>query len=326
MARAAQPATKPRRKRAPRKAAPETRGLGPQECRLDVSGDALREVARRIAEEGGVVLGAYRDPLGCNPLVFCALPLHRVEPTPFQRDLSEAHAKRLAGVIDRTGVYLDPLIAVLAPGGGFWTPNGRHRLEAMRRLGAKAIIALLVPRHEIAWEILALNTEKAHNLRERAHEVIRIYKGLIESAGDRPEREFAFYLEEAALVTLGLCYEEKGNFAGGAYAPILRRLEAFSDRPLHEALEAHERHARLLLDLDEKVGELVAKLKARGLLSPYLRTFVVARINPLRWIKGEPPPLGQVLDTMRTRAERFSADRIRQEDLVGVAGAPEEEG
>src|SRR5574341_824127 len=285
MARAAKPVTKPRRKRAPRKAAPETRGLGPQECRLELGSDELGEVARRIAEEGGVVLGAYRDPLGGNPLVFCALPLDRVEPTPFQRDLSEAHAKRLAGVIDRTGVYLDPLIAVLAPGGGFWTPNGRHRLEAMRRLGAKAIIALLVPRHEIAWEILALNTEKAHNLRERAHEVIRIYKGLIESAGARPESEFAFYLEEAALVTLGLCYEGKGNFAGGAYAPILRRLEAFSERPLREALEAHERHAKLLLELDEKVGELVAELKARGLLSPYLRTFVVARINPLRWVK-----------------------------------------
>ena len=137
-------------------------------------------------------------------------------------DLSEAHAKRLAGVIDRTGVYLDPLIAVLAPGGGFWTPNGRHRLEAMRRLGAKAIIALVVPRHEIACEILALNTEKAHNLRERAHEVIRIYKGLIEEAGARPESEFAFYLEEAALVTLGLCYEAKANFAG-AGSPSSRR-------------------------------------------------------------------------------------------------------
>jgi ParB family chromosome partitioning protein len=325
MARAAKRTTTTRRKRAPRKAPPEARGLGAQECRLELSADAVGEVARRVAEEGGVVLGAHRDPLGGNPLVFCALPLDRVEPTPFQRDLSEAHAKRLAGVIDRTGVYLDPLITVLAPGGGFWTPNGRHRLEAMRRLGAKAIIALVVPRHEIAWEILALNTEKAHNLRERAHEVIRIYKGLIEEAGARPESDFAFYLEEATLVTLGLCYEQKGNFASGAYAPILRRLEAFSGRPLREALEAHERHAALLLDLDEKVGELVAKLKARGLVSPYLRTFVVARINPLRWIKGEPPPLGQVLQTMRSRADRFSVDRVRQEDLVGVAGAPEEE-
>jgi len=60
----------------------------------------------------------------------------KIDPAPFQRDLSDTHNKRLADVIYKTGYFLDPLIAVLAPGGGFWTPNGRHRLEAMRRLGA----------------------------------------------------------------------------------------------------------------------------------------------------------------------------------------------
>jgi ParB family chromosome partitioning protein len=222
-------------------------------------------------------------------------------------------------------LYLDPVIAVMAPDRGFWTPNGRHRLEAMRRLGAKAITALVVPQREIAWQILALNTEKAHNLRERSHEVIRIYQGLVEEAGARPESEFAFYLEDAALVTLGLCYEQRGTFAGGAYAPILRRLEEFSDQPLRVAIEMHERHAQLLLKLDDKVAELVAQLKARGLMSPYLRSFVVARINPLRWIEGEAPPLEQVLQSMQERAGRFKVDKVRQEDLVGVAGAPDEE-
>jgi hypothetical protein len=52
------------------------------------------------------------------------------------------------------------------------------------------------------------------------------------------------------------------------------------------------------LSLEEKVAPAVKKLKERGLASPYLRSFVVARINPLRWIKDEPPPLEEVLKTM----------------------------
>jgi ParB family transcriptional regulator, chromosome partitioning protein len=216
------------------------------------------------------------------------------------------------------------VIAVTAPDKGFWTPNGRHRLEAMRRLGARAITALVVPKREIAWQILALNTEKAHNLREKALEVIRIYRGLIDEDAARAESQFRHYLEEASLVTLGACYERNGKFAGGAYNPIVRRLEDFSEESLGKAIGVHERHASLLMDLDEKVTAVVAKLKARGFVSPYLRSFVVARINPLRWIQGDPPPLEEVLDTMRSRAAKFNVDKVKQQDIVASGGAPEE--
>jgi len=312
-------------KRAPKKAAARSRGIEPQACRLDAAESEIAAITRRIEAEGGAVLGTYREPLGGNPVVFASLPIDKVEPTPFQRDLSEAHHKKLAGVLDKTGLFLDPVIAITAPKEGFWTPNGRHRLAAMRRLGAKAITALVVPKREIAWQILALNTEKAHNLRERSLEVIRIYKGLLDEDGARPETDFSYYLEEAALVTLGMCYEKKGNFAGGAYAPILRRLETFSGDSLRKALHAHEKHAEDVFKLDELVLNAVAKLKARGLMSPYLRAFVVARINPLRWIQGDPPPLEEVLKTMRERAAKFNVDKIKQEDLAGAGGVPDDE-
>jgi len=311
-------------KRTPRKAKPGTRGLLPAECRIDsLSGDA-EEVRARIEKEGGLFLGAYSDPLGKNPLLLAVLPIDRVEPTPFQRDLSQAHHRKLADVLHRTGIFLDPVIAVTAPKEGFWTPNGRHRLEAMRRLGARSITALIVPKREIAWQILALNTEKAHNLREKSLEVIRIYRGLIDEDARRPENQFAFYLEEASLVTLGVCYERNGKFAGGAYNPIVRRLEKFSDELLSKAVREHEKHAGLLIDLDARIAEVVAKLKERGFVSPYLRAFVVARVNPLRWIQGEPPPLEEVLKTMRERAAKFNVDRIKQSDLASVGGAPDE--
>ena len=271
------------------------------------------------------MVGQYKEPLGGHPTLLSILPIDKIEPTPFQRDLSDTHHKRLADVINKTGYFLDPLIAVLAPGGGFWTPNGRHRLEAMRRLGAKSITALVIPEREVAWQILALNTEKAHNLKERSLEVIRIYRGLVDEDGSRPESGFAFYLDQAALVTLGVCYERVTRFGGGAYHPILRRLEDFSDESLRSALKQHEKRATMVLELEEKVAAVVKKLKERGLVSPYLRSFVVARINPLRWIKGEPPPLEDVLKTMRERVAKFNVEKIKPQDLAGAAGPPDDE-
>jgi ParB family transcriptional regulator, chromosome partitioning protein len=313
-------------KRRPRKAKAGTRGLTPAETRLEELSGSAREVAERVESVGGHLLGSYSDPLGKQPILVAILPIDSVEPTPFQRDLSQVHHRKLADVLDRTGMFLDPIIAVTAPEKGFWTPNGMHRLMAMRRLGARAITALVVPKREIAWQILALNTEKAHNLREKALEVIRIYRGLLDEDGSRAESGFSFYLEEASLVTLGICYERNGKFAGGAYNPVVRRLESFSEEPISKSIKRHEKTAELLMDLDARVSEAVKKLKDKGFVSPYLRTFVVARINPLRWIQGEPPPLEEVLKTMRDRAARFNVDKIKQSDLANMGGAPDDTG
>src|SRR6266536_3441577 len=303
-------------RRRPRKAKPGTKGLGPAECRLDQPTGAAAEVAEAIEKAGGCVVGSYKEPLAGHPVLLSVLPIDAVEPTPFQRDLSDAHHKRLADVINKTGRFLDPIIAVVAPKGGFWTPNGRHRLEAMRRLGAKSITALVVADREVAWQILALNTEKAHNLKERSLEVIRIYRGLVAEDSSLPESKFSFYLDEPALVTLGVCYERAPRFGGGAYHSILRRLETFSDEPLRAMLNIHEKRASMVLDLEEKVAAVVKKLKERGLVSPYLRSFVVAH-NPLRWIKGDAPPPADVLKTMRERVAKFNVEKIKPQDLAG---------
>ena len=312
-------------KRRPRKQKPGMRGLAPAETRLEsLSGDA-QAVAERVESVGGHLLASYHDPLGKQPVLVAILPIDSVEPTPFQRDLSQVHHRKLADVLDRTGMFLDPIIAVTAPDKGFWTPNGMHRLMAMRRLGARAITALVIPKREIAWQILALNTEKAHNLREKALEVIRIYRGLLDEDNSRAESGFSFYLEEASLVTLGICYEKNGKFAGGAYNPIVRRLETFSEEPIGKAIRTHEKRAQMLMDLDERVSEVVKKLKDKGFVSPYLRSFVVARINPLRWIQGDPPPLDEVLRTMRERAAKFNVEKIKQSDLANIGGAAEDQ-
>ena len=191
----------------------------------------------------------------------------------------------------------------------------------MRRLGARAITALVVPTREVAWQILALNTEKAHNLKERSLEVIRIYRDLLAEDGSRPESSFAFYLEDPALVTLGVCYEKQPRFAGGAYHPVLRRTERFVDDPLEERRSSCTRSSRRSCSISRRRSSAaVARLKERGLTSPYLRSFVVSRINPLRWIQGDLPPAEKVIAQMRDRAAKFNAERVKQEDLARMAG------
>jgi ParB family chromosome partitioning protein len=315
-----------KKRRAPRrKAEAGSAGLDPVACVPEGGVPGAHALEDRIRAEGGAIIGDYVDPLGGEPQVFAILPIGKVEPTPFQRDLSDTHHKRLADVIQKTGRFLDPIIAITAPKGGFWTPNGRHRLEAMRRLGAKAITALVVPAREVAWQILALNTEKAHNLKERSLEVIRIYRGLLEEDPSRPEESFAFYLEDPALVTMGACYEENPRFAGGAYHPVLRRVERFSGDPIGDAIKEHERLAKKTLTLEARVTDVITRLRERGLTSPYLRSFVVARLNPLRFHKGDPPSADDVLDTMLARAAKFNVDKVRQEDVARAGGAPDED-
>ncbi len=306
-------------KKRPRKAKASTRGAIPAETILaSLEGPAL-EAKEAIERSGGTVVGQYLDPLGKSPLLLAVLPLDKVEPTPFQRDVSDMHHKRLADVIHRTGIFLDPIIAITAPAGGFWTPNGGHRLAAMRRLGAKAITALVVPKREVAWQILALNTEKAHNLKDKSLEVIRIFRNLMEENAASAEQSFDYYLEEASLIKMGLCYEKNARFSGGLYHPFVRRLSVLESDSLAKTLKVHERHAEMLLELDQKVAEVVQKLKAKGLVSPYLKTFVVARSNPLRFMT-EPPELEDLIKTIRGKVERFNTEKIRQEDIVVSGG------
>jgi ParB family chromosome partitioning protein len=284
----------------------------------------VTRLAAAIEEDGGSVLASYRDPLGGNWQLFAGLPIDLVEPTPYQRDLSEAHVAKLCSAIDRLGRYLDPMVVVRTEDGHYWTPNGNHRLAALRTLGARAAVAIVVPEAEVARRILLLNTEKAHNLRERALEVARLAQNLAE-LDDRPEREFEAEFEEPALVTLGLCYMENGRFAGGAYHPILKRIDKFLGSSLPRALEIRKERAARVLELDEAVTEAVTALKARGFESPYLRAFVVARINPIRFKRGAKVEFDETIDKMLASARRFDAGRIRQDQVARAGGAPDEQ-
>jgi ParB family chromosome partitioning protein len=315
---------KPKRTRRREVAKVGSRGLGPAELLSMAPPAEVRALAEAISADGGAALATYREPVGGHWAVLAALLIEQVAPTPFQRDLSEPHVARLADVIGRLDRFLDPIIAVRSQDGGYWTPNGHHRTEAVRKIGGRAIIALVLPDRAVAYKILALNTEKAHNVREKALEVVRMARSLAEIE-PRPERDYALEFEEPPLLTLGLCYEQRGRFSGGAYHALLKRIDAFLEEPLPHALQIRAARATKLFELDDAVTAAVNALRAKGLESPYLRAFVVARINPLRFQRGASAPYDATIEKMIASATAFDAASIRPDHLARAAGPPSEE-
>ena len=304
-----------------KKVAAQSLGLSAPET-ATVAAD-LDELRTHVQRDGGAVLAAYRDPVGGKPLLLASLPIDRVEPTPYQRDPSDPHVKRLMAVIEKIGMFLDPII-VIRQDDGYWTPNGNHRLQALKKLGHRAVTALLVPDPDVAFKILALNTEKAHNLREKSLETIRMARALAKTS-DAAEASFAFEFEHAPYLTLGVAYESRPRLSGGAYQSILRRTDEFLEVPMSKALKERERRGRRLLDLDDAVGDVVDKLKKKGLTSPYLRAFVVARVNYTRFSKAASIDFDEAFDKITASARKFNVERVRQEDVARAGGGPLEE-
>jgi ParB family transcriptional regulator, chromosome partitioning protein len=321
MATRKRPPTKTGRPRARKGVKLRPTELGATDLRLSDPPPQVAELARSIEADGGAVLATYREPLGGHALLFAALPIGKVDRTPFQRDVSDGHVRKLTLAMDKTKRYLDPIIAV-REGDRYLTPNGGHRLTALQELGARAVLALVVPEREVAYQILALNIEKAHNLREKALEVVRMYRDLA-SKSDLGEKELALEFEEPAFATLGFAYEERGRFSGGAYQPILKRVDAFLDGKLRESMAERQRRTGVLLAFDDAVTAAMQRLKERGFDSPYLRAFVVARVNPLRFMKGEPPPFDEIFAAMTKRALGLDPAKVRNEDVVRSGGPPD---
>jgi len=276
---------------------------------------AVSALLARVEEDGGKVLAVYREPLGGHWQAFCALPLEKVTATPYQRDLSPTHAKRLQEVVRKVGRFVDPIVVVSPRPGVYWTPNGHHRRTALEKLKAEWVPAILIPEAEVAYQILALNTEKAHNLKEKSLEVIRMYRGLAEEDPKSGEEDYAFQFEAPHLITLGLLYEENRRFAGGAFAPILKRVDKFLKGRLGETLETRIARAAKVRAVDEALGRVVAALKKRGINHPFVKNDVLARTTPLTRQRKTLPSFDQTFTKLLSALEGFDPSRVRYEDV-----------
>jgi ParB family chromosome partitioning protein len=308
-----------RKKRGPA----EPRGPEAADAALGLDDPSIADVVAKIAKLKGTSLAAYKDPYAGTSLVLASVPIGSVEATEFQRDLSRTHAERLANAIRDTGAFLDPVIAI-AGRDGFLSPNGRHRIAAARALGQRSITVLATADPALAYRILALNTEKAHNLRDRSLEVIRMARSLAKQQPRSKESDHAVSFESAPFLTLGCVYAKRDRFSGSSYHSMLRRVDLFQDKALPAALRQREQWAVRLMDIDDRVTAHVKALQEMGMKSPYLRQVVVARCNPVRWIpqkRGAPPPMtmAETLTRMTAAVRKFDPKKVRPQDLAIAA-------
>jgi ParB family chromosome partitioning protein len=185
----------------------------------------------------------------------------------------------------------------------------------LQKLKAKEVPAILVPEAEVAFQILALNTEKAHNLKERSLEVIRMYRGLAEEQPRKGEQDYVFEFEAAHLVTLGLLYEQNKRFAGGAFAPILRRVDRFLEGTFAKTLPQREERAEKVRAADDALAGAVAALAKRGIKHPFVKNYVLARTTPLTRQRKTLPSFDQTFTKLRASIEAFDVAKVRYEEV-----------
>jgi len=276
---------------------------------------APRALAERVERDGGHVLALYQEPVGEHWQLFCLLPRAKVEASPYQRDVSPTHVKRLTEAVKRLDRFVDPIVVVSPAAGVYWTPNGNHRRVALDKLKADFIPAVLVVEPDMAFEVLPLNTEKAHNLKEKSLEVIRMYRSLAEQKPASTEEDYTFQFESPHFITLGLLYETNKRFAGGAFAPILRRVDKFLKLALRKGLEERQERAGLVRETDEALAEVVAKVKKRGINHPYVKNYLLARTTPLTRARKTLPSFEQTFKKLRANLEDFDVSKVRYDDI-----------
>jgi len=272
-------------------------------------------LAEQIERDGGHVLGIYQEPVGDHWQIFGLLPMASVEPTPYQRDVSPTHVKRLQEMVKKVDRFVDPIVVMSPRPGVYWTPNGNHRRVVLEKLKAKVIPAIVVPEHEVAFQILALNTEKAHNLKEKSLEVIRMYRGLLAEDPSGGEEDYVFQFEAPHFITLGLLYEVNKRFAGGAFAPILRRVDKFLKGTFPKTWPEREERAGLVRRVDEVLGDVVDRVKKRGIRHPYVKNYVLARTTPLTRQRKTLPSFDQTFKKLAANLEEFDVAKVRYEDI-----------
>ena len=281
-------------------------------------------LAAQVESDGGHVLALYQEPVGDHWQIFCLLPTDKVDTSPYQRDVSTTHVKRLTEAVKKVDRFVDPIVVVSPEPGVYWTPNGNHRRVALQKLKADYLPAILVGEAEVAFQVLPLNTEKAHNLKEKSLEVIRMYRALVESQPSTSEEDWAFQFESPHFITLGLLYEQNKRFAGGAFAPILRRVDKFLKGSLRKGLPEREERAELVRSADEALVGAVAKIKKRGINHPYVKNYVLARTTPLTRQRKTLPPFEQTFKKLRENIEEFDVAKVRYDDIQrsAIMGAP----
>lgn len=262
----------------------------------------------------------YQEPYSNKNLYFAILPVDKLQPAPFQREISNAHLKKLSTVIKEIGLYLDPIIVVVTKNKELWTPNGSHRLECMKYLDKKYISAIVIPDEKVATYILSLNTEKTPNLKEKSLEVYNLYMELMKDNKDQTELDFEFQFEEGVYITFGIVYGTTKGFSGSAYFPYLRKIDRFIDKNLPTAIKERNDRATKVIELHEVTLKKEKECKEKGIIHQFLRQMIMSKANPYKRQK-------KIKDDYFKGIEKIiqKVEEIKPESLIGMSYTPFQE-
>src|SRR5262245_65145180 len=97
-----------------RKPAGRATGLVATELQDAACPKEVSELQQQVEDDGGKVLGCYREPYGGRWIILAALPIEQVEATPYQRDISDTNVRKLEGVNGKLGRVLAAITVVEA--------------------------------------------------------------------------------------------------------------------------------------------------------------------------------------------------------------------
>ena len=221
-----------------------------------------------------------KEPVYGHPIQIMMIPLEDLKVIEIQRRPSSSHTKRLAESMRKLG-FVVPVV-VIRKDERFIIIDGQHRYLAAKELGAKEIPCVVIDK-KYGFELMELNIEKQMTLRERCYVALNVYRWYIQIDDTKMEddQEIQDSIEFPYYVTLGIAYEKEKRFFGSAYESILRRIDAFLELPISEAIRNRTERADLLLQTEEQVREAVALIKEKGISHPFLHKELVSFANPL---------------------------------------------
>lgn len=231
----------------------------------------------------------FKDPHKGKRLTFKTVPIAQLEVIGHQRKSRPAHLKNLSASIERIG-FLVPLVVVEDTQDGktrYVIIDGQHRFQAAKELGVNKFPVIVAPK-ELATRMMNLNIEKDLNIREKSFVALSILRHFLEANPKLSEddEEVVDSIEHAHYLTLGLAYEKAARLAGSSFEPILKRCDSFLDQPLADAYETRQERAAKVLEANDLVKSISAKIKEMGRWHSFVTQQILSYANPLKRKRG----------------------------------------
>jgi len=248
----------------------------------------------------------FKDPAKKQPLSVTVVRKADLDVVSHQRKPRATHLKALTSSIERIG-FVTPLV-VVERDGRFVIIDGQHRFQAGSDMGLKEFPVMVVP-EKLARRMMNLNVEKDLNIRERCQIALSIYREMLEEKPSKKEDdgEVTDSIDNAHYVTLGLAYEGSGRIAGGAFEPILKKLDGFLDEALADAMPIREERAQQVIEAWGLVKQVEDTMKSKGTWHSMARYQILAYADPAKrarkpqdWTKTFPKFLAKLSELVES--------------------------